>query len=91
VSHKAHFIGIDCYQIQRELSDYLEGDVTPQFRLRIEEYLRSCDQCNAVYDGLRNIVQLLGHEETIELPKDSASVCTNGCFQLAEYPRIRIG
>ena len=69
VSHKPRFIEIDCSRVQRELSDYLEGDVTPQLRLRIEEHLQSCDHCRAVYDGLRNIVHLLGHEETVELPK----------------------
>ena len=69
VSPKPSFIEIDCYQVQQELSDYLEGDVTPQLRLRIEEHLQSCDHCKAVYDGLRNIVHLLGHEETVELPK----------------------
>ena len=69
MSRKQGVVEIDCNQVRRVLSDYLEGDVTPQFRLRIEEHLRSCDQCKAVYDGLRNIVQLLGHEEIIELPK----------------------
>jgi hypothetical protein len=63
-------IKIDCYQVRRKLSDYLEGDLTPQLRLRIEEHLQTCDHCRAVYDGLRNIVRLLGHnEEVIELPE----------------------
>jgi predicted anti-sigma-YlaC factor YlaD len=51
------------------LSDYLEGDLTSQLRLRIEDHLKRCNHCRAVYDGLRNIVRLLGDEETIELPE----------------------
>ena len=69
MSRKPLFIEIECYQVQRELSDYLEGDVTPQLRLRIEEHLLSCDHCKAVYDGLRIIVHLLGDEKTVQLPK----------------------
>ena len=62
-------IKIDCYQVRRELSDYLEGDLTPQLRVRIEQHLQACDHCSTVYDGLRNIVRLLGDEEVIELPE----------------------
>ncbi len=69
VSHKPGVIEIDCHQVRRELSDYLEGDLTPQLRLRIEQHLQTCDHCRAVYDGLRNIVRLMGHEELIELPE----------------------
>jgi predicted anti-sigma-YlaC factor YlaD len=51
------------------LSDYLEGDLTPQLRLQIEEHLQSCDHCTAVYDGLRNVLRLLAAEKAIELPE----------------------
>jgi len=69
VSRKTSLIEIDCYQVRRELSDYLEGDLTLQLRLRIEQHLQACDHCRAVYDGLRNIVRLLGDKEVIELPE----------------------
>ena len=60
---------IDCYQVIRELSDYLEADLTPQLRLQIESHLKNCAHCMAVYDGLRNVVRLLGDEKAIELPE----------------------
>ena len=63
MSRKPRYRDIDCYQVQRELSDYLEGDVTPQFRVRLAEHLQSSDHCNPVYDALRNIVRLLGNED----------------------------
>ncbi len=69
VSRKQGVIEIDCYQVRQELSDYVEGDLTPQLRLQIEEHHQTCDHCRAVYDGLRNIVRLLGDEEVIELPE----------------------
>jgi predicted anti-sigma-YlaC factor YlaD len=69
VPHKSAVIEIDCYQVRTELSNYLEADLLPQLRLQIEEHLKSCDQCAAVYDGVRNVVRLMGDERTIELPE----------------------
>ena len=83
VSRKLGFIEIDCYQVRRELSDYLEGDLTPQLRLQIEEHLQTCDHCRAVYDGLRNIVRLLGDEEAIELPEGFSQRLYNRLFPVS--------
>ena len=69
VSQKPSVVEVDCYHVRRELSDYLEGDLTPQLRLQIEDHLQSCSHCTAVYDGMRNVVRLLGDEQTIELPE----------------------
>jgi anti-sigma factor (TIGR02949 family) len=69
VSQKSRIVEIDCYQVRRELSDYLEGDLTPELRVRIEDHLEGCRHCTAVYDGMKNVVQLLGDEKAIELPK----------------------
>ena len=69
VSHKSRVVEIDCDQVRMELSDYVEGDLTPELRIRIENHLEKCRHCTVVCDGLRNIVQLLGDEEAIELPK----------------------
>ena len=83
-------VEIDCYQVRRELSDYLEGDLTPQLRLRIEEHLRTCDHCTAVYDGLRNIVQLAGRRRGYRTARrlQPASVQTTASGLLS-YVRLR--
>jgi len=69
VSHKSTLVEIDCYQVRRELSEYLEGDLTPELRVRVGDHLQQCRHCTAVYDGMKNVVQLLGDEKAIELPK----------------------
>jgi predicted anti-sigma-YlaC factor YlaD len=51
------------------LSDYIEADLPSQLRLQIEKHLKECDHCTAVYDGMRNVVRLLGDEKVIELPE----------------------
>src|SRR2546428_12292810 len=69
VPSKPNVIELDCYEVRRELSDYLDGDLTPELRIQIENHLQNCSHCTAVYDGLRNVVRLLGDERAIELPK----------------------
>ncbi len=49
--------------------NYMEEDMTPELRARIDAHLRHCHHCSAVYDGVRNVVQLLGSEQSIELPQ----------------------
>jgi predicted anti-sigma-YlaC factor YlaD len=68
VPHKPRVIEIDCYQVLRELSDYIEADLPRQRRLQIEKHLMNCAHCTAVYDGMKNVVRLLGDERVIELP-----------------------
>ncbi len=69
VPNQSAVVQIDCRQILRELSDYLDADLPPQLRLQIERHLKECDHCTAVYDGMRNVVRLLGDEKVIELPE----------------------
>ena len=61
-------VQIDCQQVWKELTNYIEGDLSPEMRDRIARHLRGCRNCTAVYDGTRNVVQLLSDEKSIELP-----------------------
>ena len=69
VSQKPSVIEIDCEQVRRELSNYLEGDLTPELRLQIDNHLAGCSHCAAVHDGMRNVVQLLGNDKLLKLPE----------------------
>ena len=69
VSQKPSVIEIDCQQVRRELSNYLEGDLTPELRLQIESHLAGCSHCAAVHDGMRNVVRLLGDGKLLEVPE----------------------
>ena len=59
---------ISCLEIIRELSNYIDKDVTPQLREQIVAHLPSCSHCTAIYDGLRNIISLTGDGRTFDLP-----------------------
>jgi predicted anti-sigma-YlaC factor YlaD len=69
LSHKPDFFELDCDDVRRELSDYLEDDLTDEMRVHITNHLRNCRRCTAVYNGLRNVVELLANERRIELPE----------------------
>jgi len=68
VNRQEHLVDISCPEVWRELTNYMEGDVTAEMRERIAEHLRSCAHCRAVYDGSRNVVQLLGNGRAFDLP-----------------------
>jgi hypothetical protein len=68
VNRQEHLLDITCQEVWRELTNYMEGDVTAEMRERIAEHLSACAHCRAVYDGSKNVVQLLGNGKTFELP-----------------------
>ncbi len=68
MEERGHLVEITCQEVWRELTNYMAGDVTAELRERIAEHLSKCAHCRAVYDGSRNVVQLLGNGMTFELP-----------------------
>ncbi len=61
-------VEVDCYEVRRELVSWMEGEMTAEFRARVEHHLQNCSHCTAVYDGARNVVRLLNDEKSLELP-----------------------
>jgi hypothetical protein len=43
--------------------------MTAEMREQIAEHLTECSHCRAVYDGSKNVVQLLGNGRSFALPK----------------------
>jgi len=69
VSTHTSIVEIDCQEVRRELVNYTEGDLTPELAERIEQHLKNCRHCRAVYDGVRNVVTLLGDQTAFALPQ----------------------
>jgi Putative zinc-finger len=59
---------MSCEQVWREVSNYLDGDITPELRSAVEEHLRGCKHCTAVMDGTRNVIQLYSDDRMLEVP-----------------------
>lgn len=61
-------IEISCVEVWRELSNYIDGNVDPELRQRMEEHFKVCDHCTAVLDGTGNVVRLVGDDRSFDLP-----------------------
>jgi anti-sigma factor RsiW len=61
-------IEISCLEVWRELSNYVDNDVDPELRARMEAHFKSCAHCKAVLDGTKNVVKLTADGVEYELP-----------------------
>ena len=59
---------VNCEEVWREVSNYLDGEVDPALRVAIEEHIRGCQRCAAVLTGTRNVIELYGDERMLEVP-----------------------
>jgi hypothetical protein len=59
---------VRCEEVWAEISNYLEGDVSPEWRIAMEEHFRGCKHCAAIANGTRNLIQIYGDERMVELP-----------------------
>ena len=59
---------ISCEEVWQELSNYIENDISAELRARIDAHFRTCDHCTAIYDGTRNIIQLVGDFQAFDIP-----------------------
>jgi len=62
-------VQISCLEVIRELSNYIDNDLTLELRAQIEEHLHACAHCTAIHDGLRNTITLIGDGRSFELPE----------------------
>ncbi|MGH9502307.1 MAG: anti-sigma factor family protein [Terriglobales bacterium] len=65
---------VNCEQVWREISNYLEGEVDPELRSAMEAHIRECRHCTAILDGTRNVVQLYADDRLVELPPGFSAV-----------------
>jgi anti-sigma factor (TIGR02949 family) len=61
-------IEISCVEVWREISNYLDEEISPETRERMEAHFKVCAHCTAVLDGTRNIVGLVGDERVFQMP-----------------------
>jgi MEDS: MEthanogen/methylotroph, DcmR Sensory domain/Putative zinc-finger len=59
---------ISCHDLWREVSNYIDDDVDPELRARIERHLKNCRHCSAIVDGASNTVRLLADDDAFDLP-----------------------
>lgn len=59
---------LNCEEVWREVSNYIDGGVDAALRSAMDEHFRACKRCASVLAGTRNVVQLYGDERMLEVP-----------------------
>jgi hypothetical protein len=59
---------LNCEQVWKEISNYVDGDIDAAQRSAMDEHFRTCKRCASVLAGTRNVVQLYGDERMLEVP-----------------------
>jgi len=60
---------ISCNEVLAELSDYLDDDLTPEFRKALEAHLSHCRTCEVIYDSMHKSLRLVTESSSFELPE----------------------
>ena len=63
-----HTIEIGCEEVILQISNYIESEIGPELRARVEAHLKGCKHCTAVLDGTTNTLRLLADGKVLELP-----------------------
>jgi hypothetical protein len=62
-------VEISCAEVWLEISNFVDGEVEPELKARMERHFRNCKLCTAVLDGTRNTVRLLTDGDWYPLPE----------------------
>jgi anti-sigma factor (TIGR02949 family) len=61
-------IEINCRDVWREVSNYVDGEIDAELRQRMEAHFKECSHCTAILDGTRNVLRLVGDGKAFDLP-----------------------
>ncbi len=59
---------MECHAVQEKLSAYIEGNISSQERMLVDEHLKSCVKCNGSLAELKKTISYIHNLEDIEPP-----------------------
>ncbi|MFQ5817713.1 MAG: anti-sigma factor family protein [Terriglobia bacterium] len=60
---------MNCKEVVRELSNLLDGELTPNLLEELERHLHHCVDCRIVVDTTRKTIAIFQHSEPMPLPE----------------------
>lgn len=92
-------IAMKCEKIQELLSEYIDNEINEITKKEIATHLEKCPKCQSEYVELKNIINLCGEMENIDLPENFETQLhtkllecnkekTNTTLKFANYIRI---
>jgi anti-sigma factor RsiW len=64
---------VKCTNMIEELSGYLDGALSPELRVELEEHLSKCKRCRIVVDTCKKTIDIYCNAEAVPLPEDTRS------------------
>ena len=65
-------IEIDCVEVWRHISDYVDDEVDPDLRAVMAAHFKDCAHSSAILDGTQNVVKLVGDGKAFEIPEKTS-------------------
>jgi hypothetical protein len=62
-------IEISCVEVWKEISNYLDCEISAELRQRMETHFKACAHCKAVFEGTQDVVKLVGDGRMFQLPE----------------------
>jgi predicted anti-sigma-YlaC factor YlaD len=62
-------VEISCVEVWREISNYLDGEISAELRDRMQAHFEVCKHCTAVLDGVGDVVHLVGDGRIFQMPE----------------------
>lgn len=61
---------MNCRGVLRELTDFLDGELSPEDVAEVERHLADCDDCRWIVDTTKKTIQFYCSSEPLPLPED---------------------
>ncbi len=59
---------LNCKQVLVEVSNYLDGDLSPELKRSLEHHLAACHRCSLIYDTTRKMLKIVTDVGPLEVP-----------------------
>jgi anti-sigma factor RsiW len=60
---------LNCKQVVQQLSDYLDGELTPALRQELSQHLGECKECDLVVNQTKLTVEIFCDAQMVDLPQ----------------------
>lgn len=78
-----------CYDVKKLMSLYIDNLLDDKTKEKFEEHIKSCEDCCAELEKLKEVVGILNSFEEVELPSDFQKVFIRSLLKKKESRRIQ--
>jgi predicted anti-sigma-YlaC factor YlaD len=60
---------VKCTEFLQELTDYLDGKISENLKIELDEHLHWCHECHVVMDTTKKTIEIYRDNQLYELPE----------------------